>query len=167
LANIITGIRIICGLLILACPAFSGSFYVFYILGGITDAIDGTVARKLGQVSDFGSKFDTAADFVFAIPVIIKILTSMNVPLWLMIWTGIIALIKTGSHIAGYIKYHELKTVHSVLNKICGGFIYLIPLFLGGGLAWQAKALLITAACVFATVAAIAECREILGNNKL
>ena len=73
---------------------------------------------------------------------------------------------KIGSHIAGYIKYHELKTVHSVLNKICGGLIYLIPLFIGGSYVWQVKALFITAACVFATIAAIAEYREILGNKE-
>ena len=30
--------------------------------------------------------------------------------------------------ICGFIKYHEFKTVHSVLNKVCGGVAFIIPL---------------------------------------
>ena len=62
MADIFTGLRILCGILILFFPAFSGWYYLFYLLGGFTDAIDGTVARKLGEASDFGAKFDTTAD---------------------------------------------------------------------------------------------------------
>ena len=39
MANILTTVRIICAPLILIFPAFSTQFYVFYLLGGITDAI--------------------------------------------------------------------------------------------------------------------------------
>ena len=63
-ANIITGIRIICSIAILFFPALSPAFYVLYIIAGISDMIDGAVARKTGTVSEFGSKLDTAADFV-------------------------------------------------------------------------------------------------------
>ena len=94
MANILTEIRIICGLLILVFPAFSGWYYALYILGGITDAIDGTVARKLGKESDFGAKFDTAADFIFAISVVIKLVSALYVPVWLIIWIAIIIVIK-------------------------------------------------------------------------
>lgn len=34
-ADLITGIRILCGILILFVPAFSGWFYVLYLLGGL------------------------------------------------------------------------------------------------------------------------------------
>ena len=132
MANILTGIRILCGLLILCFPAFSGWYYFFYLTGGFSDAIDGTVARKMGTASDFGSKFDTVADFVFTAAVVAKIIHALYISVWLIIWIAIIALIKIGCHIAGYIKYHEFKTVHSVLNKICGGVAFVVPLFIGG-----------------------------------
>ena len=50
MANILTAIRIVCGLLITVLPAFTGWFYCFYLFGGFTDAIDETVARRQGKV---------------------------------------------------------------------------------------------------------------------
>lgn len=47
---------------------FSGIFKRLLCLlssSGFTDMIDGTIARKLGTESEFGSKFDTVADIVF------------------------------------------------------------------------------------------------------
>ena len=46
-------------------PLSSAWFYVLYLFCGLTDMIDGTIARKTGAVSKFGEKLDTAADFVF------------------------------------------------------------------------------------------------------
>ena len=166
MANVLTGIRILCGLLILCFPAFSGWYYGLYLIGGFTDAIDGTVARKTGSASDFGSNFDTAADFIFTVAVIIKIITAIHVPVWLIIWIAIIALIKIGCHLAGYIKYHEFKTVHSVLNKVCGGIVFIVPLFIGEEFAWQAKAVVVIIICILASITAIAEGVTILGNKQ-
>lgn len=157
MANVLTGIRILCGIIMLCFPAFSGWFYCFYLIGGFTDAIDGAVARKTGTASAFGSKFDTIADFVFTLVVVIKIVSALYIPVWLIIWIAIIALIKIGCHIAGYIKYHEFKTVHSALNKVCGGIVFIAPLFIGGDYAWQAKLIVVIVICILASVAAIAE----------
>ena len=166
MANVLTGMRILCGLLMLCFPAFSGWYYCFYMIGGFTDAIDGTVARKMGTASDFGSKFDTVADFVFTLVVVIKIVHALYVPVWLIIWIAIIALIKIGCHLAGYIKYHEFKTVHSVLNKVCGGIAFVVPLLIGGAYAWQAKLIVIIVMCILTSIAAIMEGKTILGNNR-
>ena len=46
MANIITGLRIACSIALLFCPAFSPAFYTLYIIAGVSDMIDGTVARK-------------------------------------------------------------------------------------------------------------------------
>ena len=166
MANVLTGIRILCGLLILCFPAFSGWYYCFYLIGGFSDAVDGAVARKMDTASDFGSKFDTSADFVFTIAVIIKIIHALYIPVWLIIWIAIIALIKIGCHLAGYIKYHEFKTVHSTLNKVCGGVAFVVPLFIGGDYAWQAKFIVVIVICILTSIAAIAEGLTILGNSQ-
>ena len=166
MANVLTGIRILCGLLILCFPTFSGGFYCFYLIGGFTDAIDGSVARKMGTASDFGSKFDTAADFLFTLCVAMKIIHALYIPVWLILWIAIIALIKIGCHFAGYIKYHEFKTVHSVLNKVCGGAIFMVPLWIGRDYGWQAKAVVGIIICILTSIAAIAEGMTILRNNQ-
>lgn len=157
MANILTGMRILCGILIMCFPAFSGWYYLFYLIGGFTDAIDGTVARKTGTASDFGSKFDTMADFVFAVAIGLKIIRRLYVPLWLIIWIAIIAFIKIGSHFVGYFKYRKFKAVHSGLNKMCGGTVFLVILLIGFDYAWQVKALAVIGTCVFASFAAVSE----------
>ena len=59
MANLITGTRILCSAALLICPAFSASFYVLYLMAGLTDMIDGAVARMTGTTSEFGAKLDT------------------------------------------------------------------------------------------------------------
>ena len=58
LANIITGFRVLCSVLLMFVPTFSVRFYIAYFLCGISDMIDGTVARKTNSDSEFGAKFD-------------------------------------------------------------------------------------------------------------
>lgn len=57
LANVITSCRIIFSAIIFLVPVFSPVFYGCYLASGFTDMIDGTIARKLGTESEFGSKF--------------------------------------------------------------------------------------------------------------
>ena len=56
--------------------------------------IDGTVARKTGITSEFGSRLDTIADVVFVAVCLIKLIPVLNIPSWLFIWIIIVALIK-------------------------------------------------------------------------
>ena len=54
-----------CSVLLLLFPVLSIGFYIVYSICGISDMIDGTIARKSNAASDFGAKFDTVADFIF------------------------------------------------------------------------------------------------------
>lgn len=93
MANVITGVRILCGLVLLLFPAFSTWFYVFYLVGGLSDVLDGWTARRLGEVSEFGARLDTIADMVFFGAALIKVFTSFSFPLWIVLWAvGIAAL---------------------------------------------------------------------------
>lgn len=157
MANILTAVRIVCGLLIAVSPAFSGWYYAFYLLGGFTDAIDGTVARMQGKATSFGAKFDTVADVVFVLAVVIKIICNLTVPAWLILWIICIALLKTAAVSVGFAKHHRLITVHSKLNKLTGVIVFLPPLVVGANFAWQVKASVLIAACIFATAAAVQE----------
>ncbi len=162
MANILTSVRIICALLILIFPAFSGWYYLFYLLAGITDAVDGTAARLTGTVTAFGAEFDTAADISFALAVIIKIVGSVVFPTWLLIWIGVIAAGKVTNIVIGGIRYHRFVAVHSVLNKVCGIVVFVLPLFIGSDYSRQTKAPIITIACVITSIAAIQETAYII-----
>ena len=137
----------------LFCPVFSQAFYSFYIMAGVSDMIDGAVARRTGTVSDFGSKLDTIADIVFVIVCLIKVLPVIDVSVWIYIWIAIIAFIKVSNIAAGYIRKKEFVSVHSMINKMTGGLLFALPLTLTFiDLKYSAVFL-----CLVATVAAIQE----------
>ena len=64
IANIITGSRIVFSIAILFIPPFAPMFYVLYAAAGLTDMIDGTVARKTNTVSAFGAKLDHSGFYI-------------------------------------------------------------------------------------------------------
>ena len=88
---------------------------------------DGTVARKTGTVSDFGAKLDTAADFIMAVVCLIKLIPVLDIPIWLIIWIAVIALIKVINFISGYVKRKEFVAAHTVMNKVTGIILFLLP----------------------------------------
>ena len=129
-ANIITGVRILCSIALLFCPAFSLSFFVLYLAAGLTDMIDGPVARKTGTANEFGAKLDTAADFLFVAVCLWKLLPSLAAALWLWIWIVLIALIKMVNIISGYVIQKKYVALHTVMNKVTGVLLFLLPLTL-------------------------------------
>ena len=56
MANVITGLRILVSAVLVFCPVFSQIFYVLYLIAGLSDMIDGIIARKTNSVSEFGSR---------------------------------------------------------------------------------------------------------------
>ncbi len=130
MANVITGIRIVCSIALLFCPVFSPAFYVLYVAAGLSDMADGAVARKTGTVSAFGSKFDTAADFVLVAVCLIKLIPVIHVPAWLFIWIIVIAVIRALNLISGYVMRKEIVVLHTMMNKLTGILLFVLPLTL-------------------------------------
>ena len=130
MANIITCIRIVCSIALLFCPVFSPVFYALYITAGLSDMADGAAARKTGTVSEFGSKFDTAADFVLVAVCLIKLIPVIHVPAWLIIWIIVITVIKAVNLISGYVMRKEIVVLHKVMNKVTGILLFILPLTL-------------------------------------
>ena len=128
MANIIAGFRVLISIALLFCPMFSPVFYILYLTGGLSDMIDGTIARKMNTVTEFEARFDTAADFVFAVVCLIKLLPMISMSIWLWVWIVIIALIKIINIISGYVAQRKLVAVHSVMNKVTGLLLFILPL---------------------------------------
>ena len=130
MANVITTIRIACSIALLFVPALSPAFYALYIVAGISDMIDGTVARKTGTVSEFGSRLDTVADFVLVACCMIRLLPVLGIPTWLLIWTAAIAAIKGIILVSGYVMRKEIAIPHTAMNKLTGVLLFALPLTL-------------------------------------
>ena len=161
MANIITGVRIICSIALLFCTPLSGMFYVVYLTAGLTDMVDGTIARRTNSVSEFGTKLDTFADFVFVVVCLIKLIPIMDMPSWIYIWIAIIALIKVINIVCGYIVQKKFVMAHTVMNRIAGLLLFLFPLTLSI-LDLKCSAVIV---CAVATIAAVHEGYYIRAEN--
>ncbi|MBQ6566590.1 MAG: CDP-alcohol phosphatidyltransferase family protein [Treponema sp.] len=161
MANIITGIRVLSSIALLFCPALSAAFYAFYLLAGLSDMLDGAVARKTNSVSEFGTRLDTAADILFAAVCLMKLLPVLSLPAWMYLWIAGITTIKLTSIIVGYARQKKLVAVHSVMNKLTGALCFALPLTL----AFVDVRYSSLAVCTFATAASLYEGYLVLGSG--
>ena len=153
IANIITGSRVAFSLPLLFIPLSSALFYILYLFCGLTDMIDGEIARKTGAVSKFGARLDTVADFVFMFVCSIKILPIIHIPAWLWVWIIIVALMKIFNIALVFIQKKKLLSIHSVLNKTTGFALFLLPL----SLTFVETTYSVATRCVLATIAVMHE----------
>ena len=163
IANIITSCRIILSLLLLFIPLSSAWFYVIYLFTGFTDMADGIIARKTDTVSEFGSSLDTVADFVFLAISLSKFLPILDLPIWLWIWIAIIALVKITSIIIGLMIQQRFIAFHSVLNKITGVCLFVLPLSLCAIDVKYTGSVI----CAIATVAALQELLTVITKDRI
>ena len=127
-ANSITVSRMLFSLALLVLPPRSLPFVVLYLLCGLTDVLDGYIARKLHTESEKGAMLDSIADLLFAVVYAVKILLILKIPLWIWIWTAIIAVTKIICIVIASKKVHRLEIEHSLGNKLTGLLLFLLPL---------------------------------------
>ena len=151
MANTITFFRMAAGIVLLSCPVFSPAFYVFYIAAGLSDMLDGFVARQTDTVSKLGTRLDTMADFVLVVVCLIKLLPILSIPAWLYAWIGIIAFIKVVNIISGFAVQKRFVPVHSVMNKATGALLFLLPLTIPA-VPLKYSAIIVCAAATFAAI---------------
>ena len=127
IANLLTSCRIILSLIMLLFPAFSLGFYFCYSMAGVTDMVDGTVARMFGAENEFGEKLDTIADFIFVFSALYKLLPVTEIKMEIWIWIGVIAVLKIINIISGFVTQKRFVAVHSWTNKITGLALFVLP----------------------------------------
>lgn len=138
---------------LLFCPMFSACFYGLYIFCGLTDMVDGTVARKTGAASSFGAKLDTVADFLFVIASFVKLVPVIRISVWIWVWAVVIAVMKLVPLVWGILGRKQMLSLHTIANKATGLCLFLLPLTMPfADLRYTAPVV-----CVIATIAAIQE----------
>ena len=153
MANSLTICRIVLCVVLLITDAFSPAFFLAYALAGLTDMLDGYVARKTNSASELGTRLDSIADLVLVIVCLEKLLPAIDVPAWLWAWIAAIAIVKVVNMASGLVVERRLVMLHTSANKVAGIVAFLvpfaIPLF---GITAPS-----TIACTVATFAAIQE----------
>lgn len=131
LANFITVLRIIGSvwLLMLDVRSYFPSFFlVIYLLCGLTDVVDGWVARKLKTYSELGSKLDSISDILFYLVAVLKFdfLESIkNVYMRTPIIINVI--VRVLCYVYVFITKEDMISRHTAYNKILGFLVFLFP----------------------------------------
>lgn len=153
LANIISISRI--ALLIALFFLLNNSllFFIVYVICGLTDVLDGFIARRTNTQSALGARLDSFADLVlFAV-------ITVSIVLWLgkgvrifLPWIVVTALIRCANLVIAAYKYRSFAILHTLGNKATGFLLFLSPLFI---VLQQFRILWVV--CIVAVLSAIEE----------
>lgn len=80
--------------------------FVVIALGGVTDYLDGKIARALNQTSDFGAKFDPSVDRLYIAAVIIALASQEYLP-----WSLVIALLIRDLLLIFVVTYQKIRNI--------------------------------------------------------
>ena len=125
LPNIITSLRIVGSLGLLLCDVTGAAFWIIYGLCGISDIADGWLARKLKCVTRAGALLDSLADICFVACCAWKLLPILELPRWLWLWAGVIAVIKVVNQLSAIVMYGRCCFPHTTANKATGFLLFI------------------------------------------
>ncbi len=126
---------------------------MLYAFCGLSDILDGVIARKYGCASALGATLDSIADFVFVAAALFALIPALPWEKWMLVWAGGIALVRLMSLGTGWIKFHTFAFLHTYANKAAGAALYVMPLLVPlWGLAVPAAI-----ACAIASLSAAEE----------
>ena len=123
--------RIALCLPLLMVDAMTLPFWTLYVTAGLTDMLDGFLARRWGVESKFGARLDSLADFVFVLAVGYKLYPWLNLPATLWIMIGLIALVKIINAISSYVLNHRIEYLHTKANKLTGFLLFIGMMAIG------------------------------------
>jgi len=125
--NIISSTRIIAGASLFLFNDVTNGFIALYVFCGITDLIDGPIARKLNATSSIGALLDTVGDIVTYMAFAKILLVQKQVPKSIVIWMLGVAAIHLIAGLVSLIKVKKFYVVHSLFGKILGGSVFVLP----------------------------------------
>ena len=149
--NTITILRFLGAACLLLSDPAGAVFWVIYGLCGISDMMDGYLARRLHAESKTGAVLDSVADICFVACCAIRLLPVLQFPAWLWIWAGLIVIIRIVNQISALAVHRRLCFPHTKANKLTGLLLFLsVPLTF-----WSVVPIAIVAGV--ATIAAVQE----------
>ena len=132
--NVITIVRMLCAapllMLIHQNRAAVGEscFWRLWLFCGVSDAVDGALARRWRAASPAGTLLDTIADAAVFIPMAYIFWLHVRISQHIVIWICVIFAIRLISLLVGAVKFHTLVILHTWPNKLTGVLLYLLPL---------------------------------------
>ncbi|QNK39506.1 CDP-alcohol phosphatidyltransferase family protein [Caproicibacter fermentans] len=155
LANAVTTTRFLfAGGMVLAAP-FSAAFWTCYLCGGISDLLDGALARRLNTQSVAGAMLDSAADLVFTAAIAVFTVRYLPFPIWLWIGAAFIAALRLTCYAIGFVRYKTFSALHTYANKATGALIFTFPV-MDAALGLTAAGVILCAAALLSSLEELA-----------
>ena len=131
-ANAVTSLRLFGAIAMIFIAPLSAAFYAVYTICGLSDGIDGTIARKMGTSSEFGARLDSVSDIAFYSVMFIKLMPVLweTLPMWIWYLVGVVLAVRLCAYGMAYLKYHMMAAIHTYCNKVTGALVFLIPYML-------------------------------------
>lgn len=125
-------------------------FNVVYVLAGVTDMLDGPLARRSGAATETGAQLDSLCDMIFLLCAGGKLLPLFPMTMGLWAVTGVTALWKVGNLVYAKRRLGQAKSLHTTLNRLTGLLLFMLPLIWAYGCfepaAWIAAGLALLSA---------------------
>ena len=126
LPNVLSILRTAGSVSLLFCDVKGWPFWVVYGLCGISDMLDGYLARKLHAESKAGAMLDSVADLLFVVCCAVRLLPEVEIPVWLWAWAGVIVFIKIVNQVSALIVRKRFCFPHTWANKLTGILLFLV-----------------------------------------
>ena len=155
LPNIITSMRVIGTFCLFFVEPLSFVFFIIYTLCGLSDVLDGFVARITNSTSEIGAKLDSIADILFYAVMLVEILPQLSeiLPTWVWGIVVTVVLVRISSYLLAAIKFRQFSALHTYMNKMTGVTVFLIPYLVRGSFGYVYCLIV----CVVAAMASIEE----------
>lgn len=127
--SIITIFRVIGSVILFFMVPFATPFYVLYTLCGVSDALDGWLARIWKVQSDKGAVLDSVADLIFYTVFVIRLfpVLEQELPVWGWCYFWSILFLRFLSYGTVAIKFRRFAAVHTYCNKMTGVALFCVP----------------------------------------
>lgn len=108
----------------------SPSYFSLYLALGLSDILDGIIARKTHTVSKLGSMLDSIGDILFSAIAFITIWPFLSLTLPSILIIASIFILRVTNIIVGLYREKKLIMLHTKVNKLTGLLLFLFPLTL-------------------------------------
>jgi CDP-diacylglycerol--glycerol-3-phosphate 3-phosphatidyltransferase len=136
LADYFTMLRIVGTLAFLFLEPFTLAFYIVYTICGLSDIVDGWIARATKTTTQIGARLDSAADLLFYACMVGKILPALLQKLPMTFWwiMNVVLVIRFLSYLVAALKFKCFASLHTCIHKATGLLLFLLPYFLSTGI---------------------------------
>lgn len=162
--NILSVLRMALSLSLLLFLGNRLVFFIVFLICGLSDLLDGLIARKTNSQSALGARLDSAGDIIFFIVVLDCIaIWAGKQALALLPYVGAIVLLRFVNLAIAGIRFRTFAVIHTYANKTAGIFVFIsFGAFVLTNAVWA-----FIPVCIVAGLSAIEETLILLTSKEL